>query len=258
MKNLRKYLDDLVIKYETKDFIEKDPVKFPHKFENQTDIEISALISSCLAYGKREAFIAKLELIHKTMGNSPTDFCLNFDFSKNNAVFENFCYRFTGGNDIALLINSISCALKEFTTLENTFMQDYSFSDKKIKNSLEYFVDKLWKYNDNIGGDKKGFYYLLPTPKSGSTCKRLNLFLKWMVRKGPVDLNLWKNVHPSKLIIPLDVHVAKISRKLELTARKSNDWKTAEEITEKLRRFDPNDPIKYDFALFDIGLDKLL
>ncbi|MFA6989617.1 MAG: TIGR02757 family protein [Candidatus Gastranaerophilaceae bacterium] len=258
MKDLKNYLDELVIKYETEDFIKKDPVQFPHRFRTQTDIEVSALISSCLAYGKREAFIEKLEFIHKIMGNSPADFCLNFDLLRDIHFFENFCYRFTSGTDISLLINSLSLSLKEFTTIENMFMQNYKISDICIKNALIHFVERFYEYNVNNSYNKKGLCYLLPNPKSGSACKRLNLFLKWMVRKAPVDLNIWKNVDPSKLLIPLDVHVARISRKLEFTSRKSNDWLTAQEITEKLRKFDAKDPVKYDFALFDIGIDKLL
>ncbi len=249
------YLDDLVKKYETKDFIDKDPVQFPHMFSRQQDIEISALIASALAYGQRKNIIKTVKSIHEIFDYKPYDFVLNFDLDRDATLFSGFIYRYTKELDIILLVSIISQALKQHETLEKAFMLGYSETDFNIRNSLDSFVELLRSYLPNSQTDLKGVYHLIPNPQKGSACKRLNLFLKWMTRRGPVDLNLWKNIPQNKLIMPLDTHVARVSREWDLTSRKTNDWKTAEEITEKLKAFDPDDPVKYDFAIFGTGVD---
>lgn len=250
----KKYLNDLVKKYETKDFITSDPIQFPHRFKIKQDVEISALISSSLAYGRREHFIKVLDEIHTIMKNQPYSFCKNYDFKTGQKLFAHINYRFTTGLDIAALIFCIFRALNENDDIEQLYLKGYSESDKDYKNALINFVSNLLGFADELNIDMKGLKYLLPSPVAGSATKRLNLFLKWMIRDGEVDLGIWKNLPKSKLLIPLDTHVAKISRKLNLTQRASNDWKTAAEITEKLKKYDPNDPTKYDFALFGAGI----
>ncbi|MFH0703235.1 MAG: TIGR02757 family protein [bacterium] len=256
MQNMALFLDNLVKKYETPDFIPDDPVKFPHIFNNQQDQEISGLISSCLAYGKREKIIESIQKIHEIFKYEPYKFTMNFDLERDSGLFSNFLYRYTPGKDIALLIFIINKALTDYITLENLFLNGFSKDDKNIKQGLINFINKLYSYIPDKETDLKGIYYLIPNPQKGSACKRLNLFLRWMVRQGPVDLDLWKEIPADKLIIPLDVHVAKQSRTLKLTARKTNDWKTAEEITENLKKFDAKDPVKYDFAIFSMGISK--
>ncbi len=248
----KELLEKLVSTYEVTDFIKNDPVQFPHRFKDKKqDAEISALVASCLAYGKREKIIESVGVIHDIMGNSPYEFCLKYNYQKDKKLFEKFSHRYTLGNDVALLFNSIHFAIKEFGSLENLFMKEFDKND--FKQSLIFFINKLSSYCPGEG-DKKGLNYLLPNPKKGSACKRLNLFFKWMVRKGPVDLNLWGEIPADILLIPLDTHVSKLSRELHLVTRKSNDWKTAVEITENLKKYDSNDPVKYDFALFGIGV----
>lgn len=254
---LKKTLDDLVLKYETVDFIDKDPIRFPHMFSSSLDIELSGIISSAFAYGKRELFIKKLEVIFtKIMKNNPSEFIMNFDLEKDFKYFENFKYRYTKGCDVCLLLNSLKKAVEEYSTLENLFMKGFSADDKNVKQALIHFTEVLYEYNKNQP-DIRGFKFLLPSPKANSACKRLNMFLRWMVRKSEVDFNLWKNIPQSKLIIPLDVHVARVSRGLGLILRNQNDWQAAEILTEVLKQFDENDPVKYDFALFDMGVDKV-
>lgn len=253
--SIKEFLDGLVIKYETVDFIKDDPVQFPHKFKNQADMEISALLASCLAYGKREKIIQSVKSVLEIMQNEPLNFINGFNIKKDYKLFEDFNHRYTSGIDLVLLFWSLNMILNRYSSIEDLFMQNYSNDDSNIKNALINFVEEFRKdLPDSYS--PKGFYFLLPSPLKGSACKRLNLFLKWMIRKGPVDLNLWKKVSSSKLIIPLDIHVAKQSRKLGLTERKTDDWKTAEEITDKLKEFDPIDPVKYDFAIFGMGLYK--
>jgi len=252
--DVKQFLDSLVKKYETPDFIKDDPVQFPHRFSDNADIEISGLISSCLAYGKRTKIIEDVDIVHKLMNNKPAEFVRNFDYERDLKYFLDFRHRYTAGTDVALLIHVIGQVLSEYDSLENVFMTNYSDDDINIKPALTGFVNILKSFiPDNIE-NFSGLNYLLPSPEKGSACKRLNLFLKWMVRSGPVDLNIWKKVSTDKLIMPLDIHVSKLSRKLNLTARKPDDWKTAEEITENLKMFDPNDPVKYDFAIFGLGI----
>ncbi len=257
MKLSREYLDELVNKYETIDFIKDDPIQFPHNYNKQQDIEVSALVSSCLAYGNRKKIIETLANIHKIFNNSPAEFAINFNMDRDIEYFKGFVYRYTQEKDLILLIYIIGQALKEYGTLENTFMKGFIKDDKNIKQSLTNFVNLLRSYIPCDEVICRGLFHLIPSPELGSACKRLNLFLKWMIRKGPVDLNIWKNIPESMLLIPLDTHVARISRKWNLTKRNSNDWKTTEEITENLKKYDSFDPIKYDFAIFGIGVSGL-
>jgi len=253
----KEYLDELVATYEITDFIKDDPVQFPHKFMKQVDIEVSGLISSCLAYGNRKKIVETLTNIHEIFNGSPSEFVINFDIDRDSELFKGFVYRYTQERDLVLLLHVIGQVLKEYGTLEKAFLKGFNPDDKNIKQSLTNFVNLLRSYIPCDENTCRGLFHLIPSPELGSACKRLNLFLKWMVRKGPVDLNIWKTIPESKLLIPLDTHVARISRKWGLTSRNSNDWKTAEEITQKLNEFDAIDPVKYDFAIFGLGVSGL-
>ena len=252
MSNLKEKLDKLVKKYETPDFINTDPVRFLHNYKRVQDIEIAGLIGSSFAYGKRDVFLEKLDYIFKILGSAPYEFCLNLDKTAIKHYFKDFKYRFNTGADVILLLESLSRFYNENENMDIFVAKNICSDDNKAKQAVTIIADEFTR-----GIVSKSYCYLFPSPKSGSACKRLNLFLKWMVRKSPVDAGIWKSLKPKDLIIPLDVHVAKVSRGLNLTERKSNDWQTAEEITSKLREFDEFDPIKYDFALFDIGIEKI-
>jgi len=255
MKTLTKeYLDSLVKKYETPDFIKDDPIQFPHKFKKQQDIEISGLIASSFAYGSRKKIIETVDNIHQIMDYNPYEYVQNFDLDRDAQDFKGFIYRYNNERDIILLIYILSQVLKEYESLEKAFLANYNPNEKYLKESLSDFVRLLRSYLPCDEKTCRGIFHLLPSPELGSACKRLNLFLKWMIRKPPVDLNIWKNIPADKLLIPLDTHVARLSRKWKLTARKQNDWKTAEEITDKLKEFCPEDPAKYDFAIFGSGV----
>jgi uncharacterized protein (TIGR02757 family) len=257
MKLTKEYLDELVKTYEVPEFIDKDPIQFPHRYSNQADIEVSGLIASCFAYGSRPKIIETLNYIHSFFNASPALFAENFDIDRDSELFKGFIYRYNSEKDLVLLLHIIGQTLKNYGTLENAFLQGYVNEEKYLKQSLTNFVNLLRSYLPCDESSCRGLFHLIPSPELGSACKRLNLFLKWMIRKPPVDLNIWKNIPQSKLIIPLDTHVARISRKWKLTQRNSNDWKTAEEITDNLRIFDNNDPAKYDFAIFGLGISGL-
>ncbi|HSA07597.1 MAG TPA: TIGR02757 family protein [Candidatus Gastranaerophilales bacterium] len=248
------YLDELVERFETPDFIKDDPVQFPHGYKNKRDIEISAFISSAFAYGNRKKIIENLEFIHKILGENPYEFIVNFNIDRDVEFFKGFYYRFTGEKELIYLIHVLSQVYKNFDSLEDAFLEGYISEDKNIKNSLTNFVNLLRNLLPCGEACSKSFSHLIPSPENGSACKRLNLFLKWMIRKGPVDLHIWSKISANKLIIPLDVHVARVSITWGLTDRKADDWKKAEEITENLKQFDLNDPVKYDFAIFGAGI----
>ncbi len=251
----KKYLDDLVEQFETPDFIKDDPVQFPHRYTKKQDIEISGFISSAFAYGSRKKIIENLSSIHEILNENPYEFIINFDIDRDVEFFKGFCYRFTGEQDILNLIYCLSATYKKFDSLEDAFLQGFNPKDQNIKNALINFVNLLRKQIPCGDICLKSFAHLIPSPENGSACKRLNLFLKWMIRKKPVDLGIWQRIPPSKLIIPVDVHVARVSTAWGLSERKAADWKKAEEITEKLKEFDPKDPVKYDFALFGAGIN---
>ncbi len=252
MDNLKTRFDELVKKYETPDFIKSDPVQFLHKYKRFQDIEIAGIIASVFAYGKREAFLEKLNYIFHILGSSPYGFCIDLDKNAVRHYFKDFKYRFNTGEDVILLLETLHRFYNENENIDNFLLQNFKSENEKAKQAVSIISEEMTKTTQS-----KSYCYLFPSPKSGSACKRLNLFLKWMVRKSPVDAGIWKSLEPKDLIIPLDVHVARVSRGLKLTSRKSNDWQTAEEITSRLREFDAFDPIKYDFALFDIGIEKI-
>lgn len=256
MKNMKEYLDNLVIKYEIEDFIKDDPIQFCHKFTNKNDIEVAGLISSSLAYGKRQKIIESSNIIIDFMDFKPYNYIMNLNIDDAKIKLANFKHRYTSGEDVFFLLLILNRVLQDYEGLEDIFLKGYNPREKNIKFALTQFVNTL---TDSVQGEiqnMRGINFLLPSPQKGSACKRLNMFLRWMVRKGPVDLGLWKNISPSKLLIPLDTHVAKVSRKLGICKRKSDDWITVEEITDYLLQLDPQDPAKYDFAIFGEGVYK--
>ncbi len=254
MNNLKEYLDKLVIKYEIPEFIKDDPVQFCHKYTNKKDIEIAGIIASCLAYGKRQKIIESCNTVLSFMDFEPYKYIINLDADDAKSKLAPFKHRYTSGEDIFYLLLILNRALQDYENIEDIFLKGYNPKNKNIKLALTHLVSILTDYLQGEVENMRGINFLLPNPQRGSACKRLNMFLRWMVRKGPVDLNLWQNVSSSKLLIPLDTHVAKVSRKLGICHRQSDDWITAEEITDYLLELDPDDPAKYDFAIFGEGI----
>ena len=248
--NTKLYLDKLVSQYENEDFIKDDPIQFIHRFKNKKDIEIAAFIASMFAYGKREVFIKKLNILFEKMNEKPLDFVLSY--STDNHILDDFDYRFSAGVDIAQIVLILKELYSSGQTLETLFKHGYQQTHTikgMLQNAVDYFYARVTL------PVSKGFYHLLPNPAKNSACKRLNMFLRWMVRDGGVDLGLWHFIDKSELIIPLDVHVAKVSRALGILNRKQNDYQAAVELTGKLKEFCPDDPVKYDFAMFGYGVN---
>jgi uncharacterized protein (TIGR02757 family) len=260
--NLHKYLDCLVEKYKTPDFIKNDPIKFPYKYDDYNNRELMAFISSMMAQGKRTTILSSIEKLELLMNKNPYDFITNFDYDKEKekfSSFSHFAYKNIHGNDILSIFYLLQQLLHKYKNLKELFLQGLDTNKhKNIKEALTHFIDMFFSFEPPLDKDYNHIpnkvKSLLPNPRKGSACKRLNMFLRWVVRKDNVDLGLWTEVPTSMLIIPLDFHVSKLSRELGLTKRNQDNWITAEEITDNLKKFDSNDPTKYDFAIFGMGV----
>lgn len=239
-------IDELVKTYETVDFIKDDPVQFPHRFsKTKEDCEIAGFIASLLAYGSRKVFIAKLNTLFEDIArNEPYNFILNFEPK----ILKNFNYRFGTTEDFAQVFTIMRQLYSKDGGLEELFKFGYNSNNSMFATVTDYFYSRA----QDAG---QGFYFMIPNPHKGGAMKRMCMFLRWMIRKGPVDLGIWNFMPQSELLIPLDTHVARLSREMGLLKRNSNDFKAVIELTENLRKLDPQDPIKYDFAMFGYGVN---
>ena len=240
-------IDELVQTYETKEFFYDDPVGIPNRFSDKKDKEIAGFIASLVAYGRREVFLKKLAILFEIAQNEPLDFILNFEPE----VLGDFNYRFGKPDDFAQIFNIMRDLYEKEGGLEELFKYGYEnqINDNMFIPVTDYFYSKA---RDNSA---QGFRFMLPDARKGSAMKRMCMYLRWMVRKGPVDFGLWDFMPASDLYIPLDTHVARISREMGLLTRNANDFKSVIELTENLKKFDANDPAKYDFALFGYGVN---
>ncbi len=248
---LKTQLDKYIEQYETVDFIKDDPVQFVHLFKEKKDIETAGFIASMFAYGKREVFISKLKYIFNIMENKPYDYVKAFNFKDNN--IKNCDYRFSKDCDLIEILKILNILYSENETLESLFKYSYS-QNSDIWNMFQGVVDYFYA-RANEKNITKGFYHLLPNPAKKSALKRMNMLLRWFVRKSSVDIGIWDFIPKCELLIPLDTHVAKISRRLNLLKRNDNGYESVIELTDNLKKFDPIDPIKYDFALFGYGVN---
>jgi len=256
LDNLKRKLEYHYKKFDASQIF-PDPLIFPKKFKTETDIEISAFISSIFAYGNVAQILNSLEKIHNLIGKSPSEFFLDFDEKEYKDFFKTFKHRFYTGDDVKQLFRILYYILNEYESVKHLFLLYYFYQDKNIKNSLSFFSKNLLEISDRVGKTTIGVKFMFPNPFSGSACKRMNLFLRWMVRKDALDFGIWKAVRKNQLIIPVDTHVARICRELGLTKKKNVSWQMAEEITESLKKYNKKDPIKYDFAICHIGIRKL-
>ena len=256
---LQDTLEDILATYTPKERLGFDPLQFPHRFRDPADIEIAAFLSALFAFGNVKQILATLEAVFKILGDHPVLFIKNFYFNKDSSIFDSITHRWIRGKDLAHLISLLQHVLLKHRSLYNLFLAGYSQTDNTIRGGLLSFNNTLlsFSYPAAHAYNTKGFRFFFADPASGSPCKRWNLFLRWMIRdeKG-LDFGLWKGIQPSKLIVPLDTHIAKIGQHLGLTSKKSPSWKMAEEITDSLKKFDKNDPVKYDFALCHFGISK--
>lgn len=249
--DLKTFLDDKADQFNRPAFIENDPVSIPHKFSKKQDVEIAGFFAAVLAWGQRITIIRKCTELMSWMENDPHDFILHHR-RKDLHRFESFRHRTFNGTDALYFIAALRSLYFRFDSMEDAF--HVSKSDATVEKGLINFHHTFFSLPDHPVRTKKH----LPTPEKKSTCKRLNMYLRWMVRndKCGVDFGIWNKISPAQLVCPCDVHVERVARRLKLIRRKQTDWQTALELTENLRRLDPADPVKYDFALFGIGIEE--
>lgn len=248
---LKDFLDSKVEQYNTPDFIKDDPVCIPHLFVKKQDIEIAALFASVFAWGNRTVIIKKCKELLQRMDNAPFDFVRHYYESDLKRLL-GFKHRTFNDTDLLYFIHFLHYHYAENESLETALTNGMQESDETIEMGLNHFSAYFFSLEDVPVRTKKH----IASPYKNSTCKRLNMFLRWMVRRDNkgVDFGIWKNISPSQLICPIDVHVARVAYRFSLLTRKKIDWQAAAELTNHLRKLDAADPAKYDFALFGLGV----
>jgi uncharacterized protein (TIGR02757 family) len=256
---LRRALERLERRSPPRRRVPLDPVSCPHRYRHPRDVEVAGLLAASLAYGRVDLFLPKVDGLLGRMGSSPAAFVRRLDVGGACKLLDGFVYRFNVGADVAVLLLGMGRMLRERGSLEAGFAHQFEASGGDLHAGLSGFVRELRAVDvravESALGRARGLNHLLPVPLGPGAAKRLNLYLRWMVR-GPdaVDFGIWKRIPPSALVIPLDTHVARLSSRLGLTRRKTMGWLAAAEITENLRRIDAEDPVRFDFVLCHHGM----
>lgn len=246
-KELIQFLNEKVEQYNQPKFIESDPIQIPHQFTKKEDIEIAGFLTATIAWGKRPMIIKNAQKMMELLRNSPYDFIINHQ--EKDLEFEHFVHRTFNLIDFKYFIKSLKNIYINHNGLETVFSKN--IKEESTKNSIHEFKKVFFEIEHPQRTTKHA-----SDPVKGSAAKRINMFLRWMVRndhKG-VDFGIWKSISPSVLSCPLDVHSGNVARKLGLLTRKQNDWKALQELDNNLRLLDKDDPVKYDFALFGLGI----
>jgi uncharacterized protein (TIGR02757 family) len=246
-KNLKEFLDSKVDQYNQPSFINDDPVSIPHLFTKKHDIEIAGFFASIFAWGNRTTIIKKSKELMRAMQMQPYEFILHHNSTDLKRLLS-FKHRTFNTTDLLYFVEFLKYHYTNNKSLETAFTRHGNTIEQMLTGFHHYFFSMA----DIPLRTKKH----IATPEKNSTCKRLNMFLRWMVRRDDkgVDFGIWKTISPSQLICPIDLHVARVSRHFNLLQRKQTDWQAALELTDNLRKFDKNDPVKYDFALFALGV----
>lgn len=249
-QNFTKFLNYKVTEYNRPSFIEADPVCIPHMFSKRQDIEIAGFFAAIFAWGNRTTIIQKSKELMQLMHMAPYDFVLHAS-EKDLRKLEAFKHRTFKADDLFYFIHFFKEHYSKNQSLETAFSKGVETNDETIENGLIYFRNYFFE-TEHLKRTEKH----ISSPQMNSSCKRLNMYLRWMVRKDKcgVDFGIWKKIQPAQLICPLDVHVARVARRFNLLHRKTTDWQAAVELTSYLRKLDTHDPVKYDFALFGLGV----
>ncbi len=289
LNNLQLFLDAKVIQYNQPNFIENDPIVIPHQFTKKQDIEIMGFFAAILAWGQRKTIINKCQELIVRMDNSPFDYILNHQETDLKALL-GFKHRTFNDTDLLYFIVFFKQHYQHYESLEDAFLPSvtgikksfvFQKDDLDVSANASFSIEKSLSVYDSrtlvqaeisvetmLNHFRTYFFSLadfphrtkkhVSSPQQKSTCKRLNMFLRWMVRKDNcgVDFGIWNRINPADLICPCDLHVDRVARKLKLITRKQTDWQTAVELTDHLKNFDLLDPVKYDFALFGLGIEE--
>lgn len=243
----KKKLDELYAKYNRRSYVHPDPLEFVYEFDDDSDREVVALLASSLAYGRVAQILASVRKVLGLMGGRPAEFVDSVPPSKLSRSLARFRHRFTRGSEIAAMLRGVGATRRKFGSLNACFIDGWNGAEN-VAPGIERMVEEI------SGAAGTRFPFLLPSPSSGSACKRLNLFLRWMVRRDDVDPGGWHGVPQSALIIPLDTHMHRIGLTLGLTERKQTGMRTALEITDAFKLIVPDDPVRYDFCLTRPGI----
>jgi uncharacterized protein (TIGR02757 family) len=247
---LKEFLEEKYHLYNRKNFIESDPISIPHQFSKKQDIEIAGFLAATIAWGNRKSIITNANKLMQFMDFAPHDFIMNAE-KKDLQLFIKFVHRTFNGNDCIFFLQSLKNLYTEYDSLEKPFLNGLKKSDENVKNGIMNFRKEFFLIKHLPRVEKH-----VSNPDKNSSSKRLCMYLRWMVRnnKTGVDFGIWRNIKSSQLCLPLDVHTGNVSRALGLLNRNQNDWQAVEEITNTLKSFDKNDPVKYDFSLFGLGV----
>ena len=240
-------LEGLYCTYNRRCYVHPDPLEFLYDFQDPLDLEVVGIVASSLAYGNVKQILKSISQALNRLGPCPSVLLLSSPFNRLADTFSDFKHRFTTGEDLARLLWGVRLVIEKHGSLQKCFLSRLRREDQTVTPALSAFVEGLLP---------DGCDFLIPNPGRGSACKRLNLFLRWMVRHDEVDPGGWDEVPPSKLLVPLDTHMHRIAIKLGLTKRKQADLRTAIEITEAFRKISPEDPVRYDFVLTRFGIRK--
>ena len=245
---LKDFLDEKVALYNNANFIESDPIQIPHLYSIKEDIEISAFLAATISWGNRKMIIQNSHKMMQIMGNSPYDFVMSYT-DNDQQKLENFVHRTFNQKDFSTFIKGLQNIYKNHNGLEHVF--SINQQEDSLQHSISEFKKLFFEINHETRTQKH-----ISDPLNNSAAKRINMFLRWMVRndKNGVDFGIWKSISQHKLSCPLDVHSGNVARKLNLLTRKQNDAKALIELNDNLRKMDKNDPVKYDFALFGLGV----
>jgi len=246
-RRYKERLEALYSAYNRRCYVHPDPLEFLYDFHDPLDIEVVGFIASSLAYGNVRQILRSVSLVLSKMDSSPSGFLLNSPFDRIADAFSDFKHRFTTGEELARLLWGVRRVIEKHGSLQKCFMSRLCRDDQTVIPALSAFVESIFP---------EGCDFLIPAPGKGSACKRLNLFLRWMVRRDDVDPGGWEGVPPSKLVVPLDTHMHRIAMRLGLTKRNQANLRTAIEITEAFRKLSPSDPVRYDFVLTRFGIRK--
>jgi uncharacterized protein (TIGR02757 family) len=250
---LKEFLDEKVGEYNQPEFIKHDPISVPHRFSKLQDIEIAGFWAAVLAWGQRKTIINKCLELFNMMDNAPYDFVLNYQ-EADLKPFLNFRHRTFNAADTLCFLRFFQIYYKAHSSLEDAFVFGLRQDDDTVEAGISGFHRLFFSLEEFPDRTRKH----IANPERNSACKRINMFLRWMVRKdnAGVDFGLWHQIRTDQLVCPCDLHVDRVARKLNLISRNSTDWKTAVELTVNLKQFDPLDPVKYDFALFGLGIEE--
>ncbi|MFK7847973.1 MAG: TIGR02757 family protein [Rhodothermales bacterium] len=244
------YLDNLVLKYEKPNFILEDPISIPHGFDAPEDQEIIGLFASLLAWGQRKTILNKLEELCERMDFKPARFVYDFDINRDAHHLAGFKHRTFQPEDAVWLTKNLSLVLRQHKSIEHAFDYFQSTGTNGLESGIQGLSDLLFSID---AGTPARLRKHLARPASGSACKRFCMYLRWMVRPGPVDLGIWTAVKPDQLVLPLDVHAGRQARVLGMLDRTQNDWRAALELTNNCVKICPEDPARYDYAFFGSG-----